>query len=497
VLRTTNPNRTLWEAILPPGCEELPRELARVDALLDDPAFFEAYRAHFSALLGRPSTPIETYLRMMWLKFRYGLGYESLCREVADSISWSRFCRIPLGERVPDPSTLMKITTRCGPDTVARLNETLLKKAAGEKVLRTNQVRADTTVVPANVAYPTDSGLLVRAIGLITSLVARIHTAGGATRTNLRDRRRAAGARVRSISAHLKLRNDEAKATVFSITGDLASMAEASATEARAVLRNARRAITRQGDAASGRLAAAVGELETILSRTARVIDQTRSRLGGDMPASATRLVSMHDPDARAIAKGRLGRPVEFGYKAQVMDNSDGVILDHSVHKGNPPDAPLLAPAVARIKALVGGAPRAVTADRGYGEAKVEADLTDLGVKSVVIPRKGKPGAARKKKEQSRSFRRLVKWRTGSEGRIAYLKRRYGWGRTLIDGVRGTEIWCGLGVLTHNSLKIATLIAERETATMRATADAASGSPGADRAGPRREPPPPELSHSA
>lgn len=61
VLRTTNPTRTLGEAILPPGFEDLPVELARVDALFDDPVFFEPYRAHFSERTGRPSTPIETY----------------------------------------------------------------------------------------------------------------------------------------------------------------------------------------------------------------------------------------------------------------------------------------------------------------------------------------------------------------------------------------------------------------------------------------------------
>jgi hypothetical protein len=33
---------------------------------------------------------------------------------VADSISWQRFYRIPLGARVPHPITLMKITSRCG-----------------------------------------------------------------------------------------------------------------------------------------------------------------------------------------------------------------------------------------------------------------------------------------------------------------------------------------------------------------------------------------------
>jgi len=458
VLRTTNPTRTLWEAILPPGFENLPAELARVDALFDDPVFFEPYRKLFSARMGRPSTPIECYLRMMFLKSRYGLGYESLCRDVADSISWSRFCRIPLGEAVPHPSTLGKLTARAGEEVIAELNRALLAKAVGQEVIKTNQVRADTTVVGANVSYPTDSGLLVRAIRLIVGLVTAIHAAGGAKRTSIRDRRRAAGRRARSISAHLKLRNDEAKKAVLSITGELADLAEATATEATRVLANARRALARQGDTASGRLRSSVAELETILERSGRVVAQTRARLAGTMPASADRLVSMHDPDARPIAKGRLGKPVEFGYKAQVVDNSDGIVLDHSVHQGNPADAPLLAPAVARIKKLCGRAPKAVTADRGYGEAKTDEALSDLGVKTVVIPRKGKPSAARRATEHRRGFVRLVKWRTGSEGRISYLKRRWGWDRTRFDGLAGTTTWCGLGVLAHNAVKIAVLI---------------------------------------
>ena len=465
MLRTTNPNRTLWEAILPPGFEDLPVELGRVDRLLDDPVFFEPYRPHFSAVMGRPSTPIDTYLRMMFLKSRYGLGYESLCREVGDSISWSRFCRIPLGDAVPHPSTLGKLTARCGERVIDELNRALLVKANGQKVIKTNQVRADTTVVGANVSYPTDSGLLTKAIGLIVGLVTAIHTAGGAGRTKVRDRRRAAGRRARSISAHLKLRNDDAKAAVLTITGELADLAEASIAEATRVLLNARRALARQGDAASGQLRSAVGELEVILGRAGRVVTQTRGRLAGDMPASATRLISMHDPDARPIAKGRLGKPVEFGYKAQVVDNVDGIILDHSVHQGNPADAPLLEPAIARIKKMTGRAPTAVTADRGYGEAKIDEALVELGVKNVVIPRKGKPSASRRATEHRRGFVRLVKWRTGSEGRISYLKRRWGWDRTLYDGLGGAATWCGLGVLAHNSIKIAALVYADESRT--------------------------------
>lgn len=458
MLRTVSPERTLWDAILPAECLSLPAGLAEVDALLDDPRFFEPFRPHFSAGTGRPSIPLETYLRLMFLRFRYRLGFETLCAEVTDSLAWRRFCRIPLGEKVPHPTTLMKITTRCGPAAVDELNEALLARAAEEKVVRLDRVRADTTVVEADVAYPTDSGLLAKAITLLTRLAGRVHAAGGARRTRLRDRTRSAGRRARAIASKLKLRNDEAKVAVLAITGELAALAEASAAEAEAVLRNARRGLRRAGAEASGRLTALTEELEQAVEATRRIADQTRRRLAGDMPPGGERLVSLHDPDARPIAKGRLGRPVEFGFKAQVVDNAEGIVVDHSLHVGAPADAGLLAPAIERVRRRFGRAPKAVAADRGYGEASVDAALEGLGVKKVAIPRKGKPGAERRAVQRRRGFVKLIKWRTGCEGRISHLKHGYGWSRSLFDGIDGARTWCGWGVLAHNSVKIATLI---------------------------------------
>ena len=463
MFRTVNDQPTLWDSILPAELLVLPVELGRVDGLLDDPVFFAPFAAYFDARIGRPSIPMETYLRLMFLKFRYRLGYESLCREVADSISWQRFCRIPLGMRVPHPTTLMKITTRCGDDAVAGLNEALLAKAATAKVLRTDKVRADTTVVEAAVAYPTDSGLLAKAIGAMARTVERIKAAGGATRTRARDRRRSAGRRARSIAAKLRLRGeqqrDQAQTAVRRITGELAGIAEQAMREASSVIRNARRALRTATGQRKGRLHRAINHLGTIVGRTERVVAQARSRLSGVMPESASRLVSLHDVDARPIRKGRLGKPIEFGYKAQIVDNADGVILDHNVEIGNPPDAPQLAPAIARITGRAGRTPRAVTADRGYGEASVERDLHELGVRSVAIPRKSKPSAARRELEHRRAFRDKVKWRTGSEGRINHIKRSYGWNRTELTGIGGARSWCGHGVFAHNLVKIGTLTA--------------------------------------
>jgi IS5 family transposase len=463
VLRTVGDQPSLWETVLPGELRVLSVELARVDALLDDPAFFAPFEEHLDARIGRPSIPMETYLRLMFLKFRYRLGYESLCREVGDSITWRLFCRIGLDGSVPHPTTLMKITTRCGDAAVAGLNEALLAKAAAAKLLRTDRVRADTTVVEAEVAYPTDSGLLAKAVGTIARTVERIKVAGGATRTRSRDRRRAAGRRARSIASKLRLRGEQqreqAQAAVRRITGELADLAEATMRDAAAVARNATRALPVATGQRKARLHRAVDDLQTILGKTERIIAQTRSRLAGVMPDSATRLVSLNDPDARPIRKGRLGKPVEFGYKAQLLDNADGVILDHTVEIGNPPDGPQLAPAIERVARRVGRAPRAVTADRGYGQASVERDLHELGVRTVAIPRASNPGAARREFEHRRAFREKIKWRTGSEGRINHLKRSYGWDRTQLTTITGARTWSGHGVFAHNLVKIAALTA--------------------------------------
>src|SRR6201993_693196 len=204
VFRTVGDQCSLWESVLPEELLRLPEELARVDALLDDEAFFAPFVPFFDPRMGRPSTPMEAYLRLMFLKFRYRLGYESLCREVADSITWRRFCRIPLDGSVPHPTTLMKLTTRCGEGAVAGLNEALLAKGAEARLLRTARLRVDTTVVAANVSYPTDSGLLAKAVRRIAATGKRIQAAGGAVRTTLRDRSRAAGRRGHEIGGRLR-----------------------------------------------------------------------------------------------------------------------------------------------------------------------------------------------------------------------------------------------------------------------------------------------------
>src|SRR6266508_4681692 len=327
MLRTVGPQGSLFELLLPAGMRVLSGELAKIDTVLDDERLFAPFRPFFDPVEGRPSIPIETYLRLMFLKARFNLGYERLCVEVNDSLSWRRFCRVGLEASVPDESTIRKITRRCGPELIDALNVQLLAGAHERGEVDLDRVRVDSTVVEADIKYPTDSGLLTAAVCRIASRLRRLRSAG--VKVSFTDRTQAARSLQHSIGVWLRRRCDEAKAEVLAITGELADLAAAAVAEAAKVLgyQARRRRVRRM-----------LADLAVLVERTGRVIDQAHARVRGEQPAGATRLVSLHEPDARPIRKGRLGKPVEFGYKAQVVDNPDGLILDHSVHIGNPAD---------------------------------------------------------------------------------------------------------------------------------------------------------------
>ena len=159
----------LWEQSLPIEVKELPEDLAALDRVLCDPELLMAVLERFRrevvedkrAVLtdGRPTIAMESYVRLMVLKARYRWGYRTLVAEVSDSIHLRRFCRISLSERVPDESTIRKLTRRLGAETVSELTRSLIMTATREKRFRPRAVRIDSTVIEADIKHPTDAGL--------------------------------------------------------------------------------------------------------------------------------------------------------------------------------------------------------------------------------------------------------------------------------------------------------------------------------------------------
>jgi transposase, IS5 family len=437
VLRERSVGESLWEAVLPAELRELPPELAKVDAILDEDRFLAPFRSRRTGRIGRPTIPIETYLRLMYLKHRYGLGYETLCKEVADSFTWRRLCRIALDGRVPNPTTLMKLTRRLGPELLEELNAGLLSLAVERKVLRSRRLRVDTTIVEADIRSPTDSGLCVHAVSRLTHLAKRIRVAGLAPGSRLRDRRRSVGKRVRAISA-ARVRGREVLRTIDRLTAEIAERAKQTVREAHALARQARR------DAGRKRVSVALVErLERELEAAEQVLAQTDLRLAGQRTIPDRR-VSLVDPDARPIRMGSPRRPTEFGYKARVADTAEGFVIADVPDRGARFDAGLLDGAIAKAKAA-GMQVRSVYADRGFGTSTGDAALARHRIRDPVIPRQQRAAPI----EHSRSSKRRYRHRNGLEGRISQLKRK-GLRRTRLRSLEGAQTWVGGITLAHN-----------------------------------------------
>jgi transposase, IS5 family len=447
VLRVAAPPITAWDDLLPLQARRLPDELARIDAYLDDERFVAPWRTHFSARLGRPSVPVATLVGLLYLKHRYQLGYESLCREVSDSISWRRFCRIPLDQPVPHPTTLVKLVGRCGPGVVDQLNQALLGKLCDDKLLRARKLRIDTTVVEADIDHPTDADLLEHAVRKLGGLVRRVQARGAATHTAYRDRSRSAGRRLKQISKTLRRRTGQAPWEVDRLTAQVATIARRALTQAGRVARNARRALGKRPE--DGWLRRLVARLDETTTQGHRLLAQTRQRLAGNR-VIGDRLISLADPDARPIRKGKPGKATEFGYTVLLAEDAHGFIATHQTNKGNPGDAAQLVPAVEQVMELTGRAPGTVVGDRGFGIASNDAALAELGVQRIGLARTGTPGKARRELERTRVFQRMRNWRVGIEARISQRKRSFGLRRTRLRRLHGASVWVGLGVFAYN-----------------------------------------------
>jgi transposase, IS5 family len=445
----------LWDDALPLEVKQLPEDLAALDRLLADPELLwplvERWRQEFRETgrlvltEGRPTIALETYIRLMVLKQRYRWGYRTLVAEVSDSIHLRRFCRISLTERVPDESTVRKLTRRIGAETVAELTRALIVKACREKRFRPRAVRIDSTVIEADVKYPTDAGLASSGVHVLGREGRKLAALINEKKARVRDRSRAMGHKLRTITRTVRRRSGEAKQEVLNLTGETGELLERSIREARRLAQLARRKA--RGRGAKAKLKAAA-KLEEMADRCEKVARQIRQRVAGE--SIKDRIVSLHDPDARPIRKGKLGKPNEFGFVSQLAEVTEntkrgarGLILPASTELGNPAEDTLLPGTVAELKRL-GITPREVALDGGFNVGPTNSALADLQPKQTFIAGRQEPGS-------KRTQRRLRRYRTGAEGRISHLKRRYGLDRSRLKGDEGQQIWTEWAILAYNA----------------------------------------------
>ena len=195
---------SLWDEVLPAGARELPEDLAGFDRVLSDPALLTPIAQAWDAGArgwGRPSIAMASFVRLMVIKQRTGWGYETLVREVSDSLHLRRFCLIAIDQVVPDESTVRKLARRLGAEVVEEITRLVIETARRETRFRARAARIDSTVVEGDIRYPSDAMLALQGVRVLAREGRKLALMINGKTVRVRDRSRAVGRTVSSSAA--------------------------------------------------------------------------------------------------------------------------------------------------------------------------------------------------------------------------------------------------------------------------------------------------------
>lgn len=438
--------RSVFEVLLPDGEKLWDPVVRRIDEVLEDEELVELVaealerRRPGSRKRGRPGTPAEVVLRILVLKHLYDWSFDECEREVRASLIWRAFCRIDC-EKVPDAKTLIRLSQALGADTLKKVLARLTGIARQRRIVRGRALRVDTTVVEANIHYPTDSGLLADGVKVLTRELKRLQTHVGKAVIVIRDRTRAMGKRVFALAQRRHTESVEEK------KAQLQKLYRGALRITAAVVGDAKRAVARTTGLVDAAGAAVVSRIERTIDLVRRVQSQTRARVFRGDTHYPDKVLSLFEPETEAIRKGKAWKPTEFGKLVKIQEAEGRFVTDYEVCATRVPDLKLWEPSLIRHEELFGRAPRLATADAGFFCAANEKLARQRGVEHVVLPR---PTRVAHDSPKRRWFRRALRWRTGCEARISVLKRRYGLRRCRYRGMAGMERCVGFGVIASD-----------------------------------------------
>jgi transposase, IS5 family len=417
---------------------EIGRELKAMSAWLDDHRELASLvaadlRRHGVKATGRQGLPAEAVLRCALLKQHRQLSYQELAFHLEDSASFRAFARLPHAWS-PQKSVLHKTISAIRAETWEQINRTLLTSARETKLERGRVVRLDSTVTAALMHEPSDSSLLWDAVRVMVRLLNEAGAWLGRVELGWRDHRRAAKKRARDIQftrgrpRRVQLYRELIKSTRVTL----------------AYLHQAAAQLATTADWAVALWQAKVDHYRPLIER---IIAQSERRvLHGEPVPAAAKLVSLFEPHADIIRKGR---EVAYGHKLNLTTGRSGLILDLVIEAGNPADSERLLPMLERHSALYGQPPRQAAADGSYASRDNLCQAKACGVRDMAFHKRG--GLSIEDMVRSRwVYRQLRNFRAGIEADISCLKRAYGLARCTWRGLGRFRAYVWSAVVAYN-----------------------------------------------
>ena len=445
--------------------------LQELDWMLEDPELFRLVRGdlakHYrNTQRGRHPIPIEVTLRLMVLRRRKQWSYRQIEQEIRDSPSYRNWVRV-YDQQVPDHTTLNDLERLVQVKTQHRINERLLVLAQSKNLTHGYKLRLDASVTETNIRYPTDSGLLLDSVRVLSRwlecavpFLSKKLLECGVCRNRVRSARRRA--RLIGQWSHSTPKQERhrqvKKAAITHMYAELIEIASTSLEQAN----QAEEQLSRQKDHVIAQaLVLQMNELQPLVKR---VIDQaTRRVLKGETVPAQEKVASLWEPHTQIIRRGKPSpHETEFGHKVNYAEVEHGLVSDWQVEAlGNPPDAQMLPPMLRAHCKHFGHAPHVLAGDRGLFSPANERLAQDLGVEEIAIPQTGERTPERIAYEKQDWFKQDQCFRNGIEGRISVVKRTVQLRRCPAHGEDGFERWVGTGIIVANMVIIARALSKR------------------------------------
>jgi len=291
---------------------------------------------------GRHGIPAELVLRLLVLKHIRNLSYGALEREVRANLVYRDFTRVG-GSKVPDAKTMGKWGLALGPQELRQIHDRIVKIAHDEGIVPGRRMRVDTTVVESNIHYPSDSTLLGDGVRVLIRTMKKVTQIVGAVGTKLRDRSRSVKLRVLEIMRIARAKGPLNRDRLQQRYRRLLDTTSRVVGQAKRFSKEISDGIKRSADVFQQIALEVLGaELDRMVPLLRRVMQQTRARvLHGDTRFEG-KIVSVFEPSAEVIRKGKSGKPNEFGKVVKLQEAENQIIVDYEVYARRPNDADLL-----------------------------------------------------------------------------------------------------------------------------------------------------------
>ncbi len=366
--------------------------LAKLSGLIDWQKISDEFGVYYHEHMGRPGKPVRLMAGLLLLQHTFKCSDEEIVARFVENPYYQYFCGNDFFEhRLPiDPTALIKWRKRIGKEGCEKILKLTLDAGLKSQTIKARDFKrtiVDTTIQEKNIAYPTDSGLYLKAL---EKMVLKAKESGLKLRqTYTRTARHLASQISRYAHAKQYKRMNRALKTLKILVGR--------------VYRDITRKIKKEEISS---------QWEELLGLVFRLLQA---------PAK-DKLYSLHAPEVLCFSKGKSRKRYEFGDKVSIaVTHKQGFVMGMESLSGAPYDGHTLKGALEHVQRLTDQMPEEVFVDRGYkAHGITQTDVFMSGQKRV-----------------SSSLKKRIKRRSAIEPVIGHMKMDGKLGRNYLKGTLG------------------------------------------------------------